>query len=137
MLALSQAHSCPKEIVDRHAHHSNLILMHEYKLSFNIEVKKSDGSDSSNNIETLIISRKNVSAWKKTLGIIRRIMLHYSNNWKRINDIFRPSISDAYAFILNNRTLVNDNQTTKSVDITMIHSWKLEIKESQLNDIHK
>jgi hypothetical protein len=58
MLALSQAHSCRKEIVDRHAHHSNLILMHEYKLSFNIEVKKSDGSDSSNNIETLIVVEK-------------------------------------------------------------------------------
>jgi hypothetical protein len=65
------------------------------------------------------------------------IMLHYSNNWKSINDIFRPSISDAYAFILNNRTLVNDNPRTKSVDITMIYSWKLEIKESQLNGIHK
>jgi hypothetical protein len=75
---------------------------------------------------------------EKNIGNNKKdIMLHYSNNWKRINDIFRPSISDAYAFILNNRTLVNDNPTTKSVDITMIHSWKLEIKESQLNDIHK
>jgi hypothetical protein len=62
MLALSQAHSCLNEIVDRHAHHINLRRMHEYKQSFSIEVKKSVDSDSSNNIETLIISRKNVSA---------------------------------------------------------------------------
>ena len=87
VLALSQAHSCRKEIVDRHAHHSNLILIHEYKLSFNIEVKKLDDSDSSNNIETLIISicmEKNIGNNKKD------IMLHYSNNGKSINDIFRP-----------------------------------------------
>ena len=61
--------------------------MHEYKLSFNIEVKKLDDSDSSNNIETLIISicmEKNIGNNKKD------IMLHYSNNGKSINDIFRP-----------------------------------------------
>jgi hypothetical protein len=51
----------------------NLILMHEYKLSFSIGVKKSDCGERSNSIETLIISRRNVLAWKKTLGIITRI----------------------------------------------------------------
>ena len=133
MLALSQAHSCRKEIVDRHAHHSNL---HEYKLSFNIEVKKSDDNDNSNNIEILIISRKNVSAWKKNIGNNSKvIMLHYSNNGKSINNTFRPSIGDAYAFILNNGTLVNNSSTTKSVDVTLIHSWKQEIKESHLKEM--
>ncbi len=60
---------------------------------------------------------------EKNIGNNKKdIMLHYSNNGKSINDIFRPSISDANAFILNNRTLVNDNPTTKSVDVTLIHS---------------
>jgi hypothetical protein len=114
----------------------NLILMFEYKLSFNIEVKKSDYSGSSNSIEVLIISRKDVLSWKKGNGVSKKdIELHYSNNGKSINDIFRPSISDAYAFILNNRTSVNDNSMTKAVDVTLIHSWQQEIKESQLKNI--
>jgi hypothetical protein len=50
----------------------NLILMHEYRLSFNIEVKKSDCSDSSNSIETLIIVEECIGV-EKTLGIITRI----------------------------------------------------------------
>ena len=29
--------------------------------------------------------------------------LYYSNSGERINDIFKPSISDAYAFILSNK----------------------------------
>ena len=114
----------------------NLILMFEYKLSFNIEVKKSVYSGSSNSIEVLIISRKDVLAWKKGNGVSKKdIVLHYSNNGESINDIFRPSISDAYAFILNNRTSVNDNSMTKAVDVTLIHSWQQEIKESQLKNV--
>jgi len=113
----------------------NLILMFEYKLSFNIEVKKSD-YNSSANIEVLIISRKDVLAWKKGNGISNKdIRLHYSNNGKSINDIFRPSISDAYAFILSNRTSVNNNSMTKVVEVTLIHSWQQEIKESQLKNM--
>ena len=50
----------------------NLILMFEYKLSFNIEVKKSDYSGSSNSIEVLIISRKDVLAWKKGNGVSKK-----------------------------------------------------------------
>jgi hypothetical protein len=61
-------------------------------------------------------------------------MQYYSNNGESINEIFGPSISDAYAFILNNRTSVIDYSTTKSVDVTLIHSWQQEIKESQLKD---
>ena len=114
----------------------NLILMFEYKLSFSIEVKMSDISNSGNDIEVLIISRKDVSAWKKGNGTSKKDMeLHYRNKGKSINDIFRPSISDAYAFILSNRTSVNDNSMTKAVDVTLIHSWQQEIKESQLKNM--
>ena len=116
----------------------NLILMFEYRLSFNIEVRKSDlNSNGSNNIEVLIISRKNVSAWKTGNGGNNKdIKLFYSNNGESINDIFRPSKSDAYAFILSNRTSVkNNNSMTKAVDVTLIHSWQQEIKESQLRNM--
>ena len=116
----------------------NLILMFEYRLSFNIEVRKSDlNSNGSNNIEVLIISRKNVSAWKTGNGVNNTdIQLYYSNNGESINDIFRPSISDAYAFILSKRTSVkNNNSMTKKVDVTLIHSWQQEIKESQLKNM--
>jgi len=113
----------------------NLILMFDYKLSFNIEVRKSD-FNSNDNIEVLIISRKDVSAWKKANGINNKdIKLHYSNNGKSINDIFRPSISDAYAFILSNRTTLNNDSMTKAVNVTLIHSWQQEIKESQLKNV--
>jgi hypothetical protein len=61
-------------------------------------------------------------------------MQYYSNDGESTNDIFRPSTSDVYAFILNNRTSVDDYSTTKSVDVTLIHSWQLEIRESRLKD---
>lgn len=110
----------------------NLILMFDYKLSFSIEVKSDFGGG--NIIEVLILSRKDVLAWKKGNSINNKdIKLHYSNSGESINDIFRPSTSDAYAFILSNR--INNNLTTKAVDVTLIHSWKQEIKESQLKDI--
>ena len=113
----------------------NLILMFEYKLSFNIEVKKSD-YNGSGDIEVLIISRKDVSAWKKGNGVNNKdIKPYYSNNGESINDIFRPSISDAYAFILSNRASINNNSMIKVVDVTLIHSWQQEIKESQLKNV--
>src|SRR5215213_8548374 len=96
----------------------NLILMFDYRLSFNIEVKSSEYSDE---IEVLIISRKDVSAWKDNDGI---------------NDVFKPSLSDAYAFILSNRSSPNNNKKskTKAVKVTLTHSWQQEIKESQLKN---
>ncbi len=110
----------------------NLILMFEYRLSFEVDVKNSDISGS-NNIEVLIISRKDVSAWKKDKGISNKdIKVHYSNNGERINDIFKPSVSDAYAFILSNRTSIDNSSRTKTVEVTLIHTWQQEIKESQL-----
>jgi hypothetical protein len=118
----------------------NLILMFDYRLSFNIQVKSSDSSDE---IEVLIISRKDVSVWKSSDGTndnnstgTERIKMHYSNNGHKINDIFKPSISDAYAFILSNRASPNNNKKpkTKAVKVTLTHSWQQEIKESQLKN---
>lgn len=91
----------------------NLILMFDYRLSFNIEVIKNSDGNNSDKIEVLIINRKDVPAWKK--GNNKDIKLHYSNSGERINDIFKPSASNAYAFILSNRTPhVNNSSKTKN-----------------------
>lgn len=117
----------------------NLILMFDYRLSFNIEVKSSDYSDE---IEVLIISRKDVSAWKDNDGTddnnrnTQRIKMHYSNNGQKINDVFKPSVSDAYAFILSNRTSPSNNikSKTKAVKVALTHSWQQEVKVSHLKN---
>lgn len=112
----------------------NLILMYEYRLSFNIEVKRSNSVSGDNRIEVLILSRKDVSTWKKGNGISNKdTRLHYNINGESINDTFTPSTSDAYAFILSNRG--NNNLMTKTVDVTLIHSWQQEVKESQLKNM--
>ena len=109
----------------------NLILMFDYRLSFDIQVKNSD----SNKIEVLIISRKDIPAWKSN-GSNQDVKLLYSNSGERINDIFKPLTSDAYAFILSNRSSsMNNNSETKTVEATLIHTWQQEIKESQLKNI--
>ena len=106
----------------------NLILMFDYRLSFDIQVKNSD----SDKIEVLIISRKDIPAWKSN-GSNQDVKLLYSNSGERINDIFKPLTSDAYAFILSNRSSsMNNNSETKTVVVTLIHTWQQEIKESQL-----
>ena len=106
----------------------NLILMFDYRLSFDIQVKNSD----SDKIEVLIISRKDIPAWKSN-GSNQEVKLLYRNSGERINDIFKPLTSDAYAFILSNRSSsINNNSETKTVDVTLIHTWQQEIKESQL-----
>ena len=51
-----------------------------------------------------------------------------------INDVFRPSISDSYAFILDNRSSSDEDSRTKKVEVTLVHTWQQEIKESQLKD---
>jgi hypothetical protein len=118
----------------------NLILMFDYRLSFNVEVTSSDTSD---RVEVLIISRKDVSAWKENDGTndnnrtrTEHIKMHYSNKGQKINGIFKPSVSDAYAFILSDRTSPNNNRNskTKAVKVTLTHSWQQEIKESQLKN---
>ncbi|HEU4445419.1 MAG TPA: hypothetical protein VFR94_12175 [Nitrososphaeraceae archaeon] len=102
----------------------NLILMFDYRLPFNIEVIKNSDGNNSDKIEVLIINRKDVPAWKKGNNNGNNnnndIKLHYSNSGERINDIFKPSASNAYAFILSNRTPhVNNSSKTKAVD-----SWR-------------
>jgi hypothetical protein len=111
----------------------NLILMFDYRCSFDVEVK-SPGSD--DEIEVLIISRKDILVWKSSNVNTHNVKLHYSNSGHRINDIFIPSVSDAYAFILSNRysSINNNNPKTKRVEVTLIHTWQQEIKESQLKN---
>jgi len=115
----------------------NLILMFDYRLSFDIEVKSSDYGDE---IDILIISRRDVSVWKNNNSDVRsspqNIKMHYSNNGQKINDVFKPSISDAYAFILSNRSSPDNKKKfkTKTVDVILTHSWQQEIKESHLKD---
>jgi hypothetical protein len=102
----------------------NLILMLDYRLSFDIDVKNGEG------IEVLIISRKEVPAWKKNNN--SNIKTYYKTSEVKINDVFRPTISDAYAFILNNRSSINYDEV-KTVEVTF-HNWQQEVKESQLKD---
>jgi hypothetical protein len=104
----------------------NLILMLDYRLSFDIDVKNGEG------IEVLIISRKDVPAWKRNNN--SDIKVYYNNNGVKINDVFRPTISDAYAFILNNRFSSVNYDEVKTVEVTLIHNWQQEVKESQLKE---
>jgi hypothetical protein len=62
--------------------------------------------------------------------------MHYSNNGQKINDVFKPPVSDAYAFILSNRSHRDNKKEfkTKTVDVILTHSWQQEIKESQLKN---
>ena len=109
----------------------NLILMFDYRLSFDIQVKNSDGDK----IGVFIISRKDILAWKSN-GSNQDVKSLYSNSGERINDIFKPLTSDAYALILSNRSSsMNNNSETKTVEVTLIHTWQQEIKESQLKNM--
>jgi hypothetical protein len=76
----------------------NLILMLDYRLSFDIEVKNSDKE-----IKVLMIKRKDDTKWKNNEGY-SEFKVYYNNQGIRIHDTLRPSVSDAYAFILNNRS---------------------------------
>lgn len=107
---------------------ANLILMFGYRLSFDIKVKNSEEK-----IEVLIISRKHVPAWK-TNANMQDMTIYYNKQGTRINDVFNPSISDAYAFILDNRSSSKEDSKTKRVEVTLVHTWQQEIKESQLKD---
>jgi hypothetical protein len=65
-----------------------------------------------------------------------KINLYYSRSGLKINDIFKPTISDAYAFVLNNRWSSISHEV-KTVGVTLIHNWQQEVKESQLKDYYK
>jgi hypothetical protein len=106
----------------------NLILMFDYRLAFDIEVKHSD-----NEIEILILSRKDISVWKENKDS-SKIKSYYSKNGLKINDVFKPTISDAYAFVINNRKKSSTIHEVKTVEVVLTHNWQLEVKESQLKE---
>jgi hypothetical protein len=107
----------------------NLILMFEYKLGFDVEVTNSDKE-----IEVLIMSRKDVPTWKENKDSKKpELTFYYSMSGVKINDVFTPTKSDAYAFVLNNRESSINNEV-KTVEVTLIHNWQQEVKESQLKD---
>jgi hypothetical protein len=108
----------------------NLILMFGYRLGFDIEVKNSDEK-----IEVLIVSRKHIPAWKEN-DDSSKIKLYYNRSGLKINDVFKPTISDAYAFVLNNRGSSDDHEV-KTVEVTLVHNWQQEVKESRLKDYYK
>lgn len=81
----------------------------------------------------LIISRKNVQIWKTNTNI-EDMTIYYNKHGTRISDVFKPSVSDAYAFILDNRSSSTEHYKTKKVGVTLVHAWQQEVKESQLKD---
>ena len=116
----------------------NLILMFDYRLAFDVEVKNSDSE-----IQVLILSRKAIPAWKENDDYDdsnnnknSKINLYYSKSGLKINDVFKPVVSDAYAFVINNR-LSSTSREVKTVEVTLIHNWQQEVKESQLKDRSK
>jgi hypothetical protein len=103
----------------------NLILMFDYRLGFDIEVKNSNEE-----IEVLIVSRNDVPKWKENQS--PEVNLYFSKSGLKINDVFKPAISDAYAFVLNNRK--SSGHEVKKVEVTLIHNWQQEVKGSQLKE---
>ena len=105
----------------------NLILMFDYRLAFDIEVQNSEDE-----IEILILSRKDILTWKENKNS-SKIKLYYNKNGLKINDVFKPTISDAYAFVINNRKSSITNEV-KTVEVVLTHNWQQEVKESQLKE---
>jgi len=101
--------------------------MFDYRLSFDVEVK-----NSFEEIEILILSRKEVGMWK-TSSDHKEINVYYKKSGIRINDTIKPSISDAYAFIINNRA--SSISMPKNVMVTLVHTWAQEVKENRLKEI--
>ena len=97
----------------------NLILIFDYRLAFDVEV-----TNSNKEIQSLIISRKDVPTWKENNESNRpEITFYCSRSGLKINDVFRPTKSDAYAFVLNNRGS-SISQEVKTVEVTLIHNWQ-------------
>lgn len=101
--------------------------MFDYRLAFDIEVKNSN-----NEIEIRILSRKDIPTWKEN-NDISKIKPYYSKNGLKINDVFKPTISDAYAFVINNRKSSISHEV-KTVEVILTHNWQQEVKESQLKE---
>jgi len=77
----------------------NLILMFDYRLAFDIEVKNSDKE-----IEVLILSRKDIPAWKEN-DDRSQVKLYYNRSGLKINDVFKPTISDAICICIKQSRL--------------------------------
>ncbi len=92
----------------------NLILMLEYRLSFDVNVIEG------NDIEVLIVTRKDFQRWKNNDAV----QSVYQKKDRNINDVFIPSTSDSYVFVLNNRY----SDKMKKVNVALTHSWKQEIR---------
>jgi hypothetical protein len=107
----------------------NLILMFDYRLSFDVQVKNCNKE-----IQILILSRKDIPKWKENYDSKNlETNIYYSRSGLKINDVFKPTISNAYAFVLNNRESSISHEV-KTVEVTLIHNWQQEVKESQLKD---
>ena len=106
----------------------NLILMFHYRLAFDIEVQNSDKE-----IEILILSRKDIPEWKEN-NDSSKIKLYYGKNGLKINDVFKPTLSDVYAFVINNRKKSSTIHEVKTVEVILTHNWQQEVKESHLKE---
>jgi len=95
----------------------NLILMLEYRLSFDINVLEG------NDIEVLIVTRKDFERWKNN----DKVQNVYQKKDRSINDVFVPTVSDSYVLILNNRY----SNAMKKVSMALTHSWKQKVKLHQ------
>jgi hypothetical protein len=91
----------------------NLILMLEYRLSFDVNVIEGD------DIEILITTREDFERWKNN----ENVKLAYQNKNKRVNDLVIPTTSDSYVFILDNRY----SDVMKRVSVALTHTWKQEV----------
>jgi hypothetical protein len=89
--------------------------MFDYRLAFDIEVQNSDKE-----IEILILGRKDIPAWKENIDS-SKIKLCYSKKGLKINDVFKPTISDAYVFVINNRKS-SISQEVKTVEVILTHN---------------
>lgn len=95
----------------------NLILMIEYRLSFDVNVLEGD------DIEVMILTRKDFDRWKNN----DNVQTAYQKKDPRINDIFIPDASDSYVLILNNRY----SDKMKKVNIALTHTWKQQTRPDQ------
>lgn len=99
----------------------NLILMLEYRMSFDVNVLEGD------DIEVLITTRKNFERWKSTVSEGDTVPTVYRKKEKRITDIFIPASSDSYVLILNNRYC----RMMKRVVVALTHTWKQEMRTDE------
>ncbi len=95
----------------------NLLLMIEYRLSFDVNVIEGD------DIEVMILTRNDFERWKNN----DNVQTVYRKKDRSINDIFIPNASASYVLILNNRY----SDKMKKVNIALTHTWKQQIRPDQ------